>query len=145
MNWSFIKKRELSIDLLRFWGLSLIILAHVQPPELLFQLRSFDVPLMLFVSGLAFSGRNPDFSRSFFWNRIKRLLIPVYIFLTIYFILVFSAKALGINFGVTSHMVVDSYMLMEGIGFVWVIRVFLLVGLLTPILLLADIKLNYNW
>lgn len=43
-------QRNNCIDLLRFWGLSLIILAHVNPPGILFHIRCFDVPLMLFVS-----------------------------------------------------------------------------------------------
>ena len=32
-----VKERDESIDLLRFVGLSLIILAHVSPPEVLFR------------------------------------------------------------------------------------------------------------
>ncbi len=139
---SFVKSREISIDLLRFFGLSLIILAHVQPPELLFQIRAFDVPLMLFVSGLAFSGRKPDFSSSFFWKRFKRLVVPVYIFLTIYFAFVYIARMFGVDFGVRLKHVIGSYLLMDGIGFVWVIRVFLIVGLFTPFLLAFDNKIK---
>lgn len=140
---NFVKSRDASIDLLRFLGLSLIILAHVRPPELLFQLRAFDVPLMLFVSGLAFSGREPDFSVRFFCKRIKRLVVPVYIFLTIYFLGVFLARQIGVDFGVRIHHVVGSYLLMDGIGFVWVIRIFLIVGILTPFLLMLN-KVTHN-
>lgn len=135
---SFVKPRDISIDLLRFLGLSLIILAHVNPPELLFQVRAFDVPLMLFISGLAFSNKNPDFSRFFFVNRFKRLVIPVYIFLTAYFVAVFLARLVNIDFGVRIHHVIGSYLLMDGIGYVWVIRVFLIIGLLLPFLLLFE-------
>lgn len=134
---AFIKSRNQSIDLLRFVGLSLIILAHVQPPELLFQLRVFDVPLMLFVSGLAFSGRKPDFSARFFAKRAERLVIPVYIFLTVYFIGVFIARIAGIDFGVRSHHIIGSYLLMDGIGFVWIIMI---IGILTPLLLALDVR-----
>lgn len=139
---SFINSREVSIDLLRFLGLSLIILAHVQPPELLFQIRAFDVPLMLFVSGLAFSGRQPDFSGKFFWKRLKRLVVPVYIFLTAYFICVYIARMFGVDFGVRHQHIIGSYLLMDGIGYVWVIRVFLLVGVLTPFFLAFDKKIQ---
>lgn len=139
---SFVKSRDISIDLLRFFGLSLIILAHVNPPELEFQLRTFDVPLMLFVSGLAFSDKKPDFSASFFFKRLKRLVIPVYIFLTAYFCLVFIAKHANIDLGVRWHHVVGSYLLMDGIGYVWVIRVFLIVGLLTPLFLFFEDKIK---
>lgn len=144
----FIKSRNTTIDLLRFIGLSLIILAHVKPTvqssELLFQLRIFDVPLMLFISGLAYSGRKADFSAQFFIKRIKRLVIPVYIFLTAYFIAVFIARLAGIDFGVRVNHVVGSYLLMEGIGYVWVIRVFLIISMLTPCFLLLDRKIRSN-
>lgn len=49
--------RDPAVDLLRFIGISMIFLAHIGPPAALFQLRSFDVPLMIFVSGLSYSGR----------------------------------------------------------------------------------------
>lgn len=139
---SFVKSRDVSIDLLRFFGLSLIILAHVNPPELLFQLRTFDVPLMLFVSGLAFSNKIPDFSTSFFIKRLKRLVFPVYIFLTTYFCLVYIAKLATIDLGVRMHHIIGSYLLMDGIGYVWVIRVFLIIGLLTPFLLWFEDKVK---
>ena len=48
-------QRDLYIDFLRFIGISLIILAHVEAPSGITQFRSFDVPLMVFVSGLSFS------------------------------------------------------------------------------------------
>ena len=46
--------REDRIDFLRFIGLSMVIFAHVGPPKLLFQLRNFDVPLLVIISGMAF-------------------------------------------------------------------------------------------
>lgn len=52
------KQRDSSVDIMRAIGLLCVILAHINPPSLLLQIRSFDVPLMLFVSGLVYSGRN---------------------------------------------------------------------------------------
>jgi len=46
--------RVVQIDILRFIGLSLIVFAHVKPPTILFEIRSFDVPLMLFISGMSY-------------------------------------------------------------------------------------------
>ncbi|SFK21637.1 hypothetical protein SAMN04488079_106193 [Methylophaga sulfidovorans] len=46
--------RDHRIDLLRFIGLSMIIFAHVGPPSILFQLRNFDVPLMVLISGMSY-------------------------------------------------------------------------------------------
>lgn len=131
--------RNGSIDLLRFIGLSLIILAHVAPPFVLFNLRCFDVPMMLFVSGLAYSNHKADFSPSFFVRRVLRLLVPVYIFLTAYFLLVIILRqAVGVDFGIRWKHIAESYLLLDGIGFVWIIRIFLLIGLLTPVLMTIE-------
>lgn len=81
-------KRDISIDLLRFVGLSCIIFAHINAPFVLNQLRCFDVPLMLFVSGLTCFGKSiPDYFY-YMLNRAKRLLIPTWSFLFIWFVAV---------------------------------------------------------
>ena len=49
--------RDKYIDFLRFVGLAMIVLAHVKAPFTIHQIRCFDVPLMLFVSGLAYGNK----------------------------------------------------------------------------------------
>lgn len=106
------KERDVSIDFLRFLGLSLIILAHVSPSNFILQIRTFDVPLMFFVSGLAYSGRKIDFSKSFYYHRIKRLLIPVYIFITCYYSIALIINLL-LSTNIESYIndIIDSYLL----------------------------------
>lgn len=134
------------IDAMRFVGLSLIVLAHVSPPDVLFHLRSYDVPMMLFVSGLAYSGRATSYSWQFLKKRFLRLVVPVYVFLTFYFALTLGlCGAIGIDFGIRSEHVWGSYLLMEGFGYVWVIRVFLLVALLTPVLQWIENEVRQSW
>lgn len=138
--------RSPTIDLMRFIGLTLIVLAHISPPETIFQIRTFDVPLMIFISGMAYSGRRPDFSPSFFIKRLKRLVLPVYIFLTVYFAAVFIIKALtGFDFGIQRHHIIGSYLLQDGIGFVWIIRVFLMIALMTPVFILIDKLIRHTF
>jgi len=73
--------RNERIDFLRFLGLCMIILAHVDPSDGLFQLRNFDVPLMVLISGVSFglSYKGEPYG-SYVWKRVKRLLLPVWIF-----------------------------------------------------------------
>lgn len=138
-----VTRRDKSIDMLRFIGLSLIILAHVYPPYWLLNLRCFDVPMMIFVSGLAYAGRKSDFSIGFFAHRFSRLVFPVWIFLSAYFVLTFMLKQFGgIDFGIRRHHVIGSFLLQDGIGYVWIIRVFLMIGIMTPLLLAVDRKVN---
>lgn len=124
--------RDHNIDLLRFVGLSLIILAHVTPPSIVLNLRCFDVPLMVFVSGLTCYKKEIHFSWNYLSHRFARLVFPVWIFLTVYFLMIYAAKFVGLDFGLTFKQVYESYLLMDGIGFVWIIRVLLLIAMVTP-------------
>lgn len=126
--------RDEKIDILRFIGLAMIILAHTNPSPLIAQLRNFDVPLMVLVSGASFalSYRYEAFT-SYLWKRVKRLVFPTWIFLTVYFAVIFAT-----NFPIVApniKTVIGSYILLSGIGYVWIIRVFLLVALVSPSIL----------
>ena len=120
--------RTIKYDILRTIGLLAIILAHVNPPDLLFQIRNFDVPLMVFVSGAVY-GLFPAKEKNYFvylFRRVGRLLLPTWILLSFYFFL----------FPVSVENMISSYVLLDGIGYVWVIRVFILTALLMPLLFL---------
>lgn len=134
-------KREPAIDILRFIGLTLIILAHVQCPyETLIQIRLFDVPLMLFVSGLSYGCRSIDNCWDFYRKRIKRLIIPVWFFIPIYFIpLVILRKTGFLNGGISWERFFSSFVFWkDSIGYIWIFKVFLIVMFATPFL----VKLN---
>ena len=131
--------RNHNIDFLRFVGLSMIILAHVHPPEVLFQLRNFDVPLMVLISGMSFGLAYKGESYSeYVWKRIKRLALPVWIFLSMYFVIFYPQN--HINY----HMIISSYLLIGGIGYVWIIRVFLMVALLAPFIYIFHNKTKHD-
>lgn len=134
-----------SIDILKFIGLSLIILAHVNPPYLLAQIRCFDVPLMLFVSGLAYSNKSIDNYWRFILPRCKRLVIPIFLFLSVYFVMEVLLKKIGVLESSTSILTIFcSYAMMntKAIPFVWIIRVFLLIMIFTPPLISFSTKIS---
>ena len=110
-------------------------MAHICPPPIVLNARTFDVPLMIFVSGMTFYGKNISYSWSYLYHRFARLVFPVWIFLTIYFTPILCLKFFGIDLGLNFRHVWGSYVLLDGIGYVWIIRVFLLIALITPILL----------
>lgn len=126
--------RDLRIDFLRFLGLSLVIIAHVQAPFTLTQIRSFDVPLMVFVSGLTASMKPITNYGQFIWKRTKRLVIPVWLYLIVYLTVFYIAQSFLLpEKYLTGRMIGRSFLLLdESIGYVWIIRVFLLMMLITP-------------
>ena len=74
--------RDFRIDFLRWIGLTLIVLAHVKAPFGVTQLRSFDVPLMVFVSGLCFKTPKGNI-----WSYLQK--IPTFILSSHSYILMF--------------------------------------------------------
>lgn len=126
--------RDLQIDFLRFLGLSLVIVAHIQAPFTFTQIRSFDVPLMVFVSGLTASGKYISNYWQYMWKRTKRLIVPVWLFLAFYLTAFYMAQSFVLPEPyLTGRMIGRSFLLLdESIGYVWIIRVFLLIMIVTP-------------
>ncbi len=133
--------RDTSIDILRFIALSGIILVHVGPGRFLSQLRSFDVPLMVFLSGISYylsSQKGNTLSyMGYCMKRFKRLILPVWIFLVIYFLLyTIATKELP------SFNQVASYFTLTTDWYVWIIRVFFIVALFAPLVASAFHRIN---
>jgi peptidoglycan/LPS O-acetylase OafA/YrhL len=125
------------IDFLKFIGLTGIIIAHIGSPNWLLMLRSFDVPLMVIISSILgeksyrkYSGKRVFSAKDYFISRIKRLVIPTWIFLTFYFLLMFLAS--GNHYSLKYY--IASYCLTRyGIGYVWIILIYLYTALLLPV------------
>lgn len=147
MEW--VQKREPAIDLMRFIGLLMIVLAHLNLPaeNVFFQIRTFDVPMMVFVSGLSYSGRAPGLYPAFVWKRTKRLLIPLYLFLTVFFLVHWACAALGWSAPIPPEKIWGSLILRlnPSINFVWIFRVFLIVMLITPPLVAIERRISKWW
>ena len=131
--------RNIKLDTLRFIGLLLIILAHTNPPAILFQLRNFDVPLMVIVSGAVFgisSVKHKLPYKNYLQKRVLRLLFPTWLFLSFFFILTYALSLIsGYHYPFSNEKILLSYTLISGIGYVWIIRVFLLVASIAPLIL----------
>ncbi|MCM1140744.1 MAG: acyltransferase [Muribaculum sp.] len=138
-----LSQREPYIDFLRSLGLILLIGVHVNAPEWYVPLRSFDVPLMVFVSALCYKSLGGGYLQ-YFVKRFKRIYIPVFVFLTLFS---FSLSVCYLVDG-KSHFsisqIVGSYLLLNSpsIGYVWIMRVFLMMALLLPLLDWLNSRLN---
>lgn len=139
-------KREKKYDILKSIGIFCIILAHVNPPSILFQLRNFDVVLMMMISASLFFNKYNDYFNVreyivYIKKRFKRLVIPTWIFLTFYFFIIYiiDRNYLSLN------KLLSTYTLHGGIGYVWIIRIYLIETVLLPFIyyLIKRIKLKY--
>ena len=128
------RERKTYIDFLKVIGLSGIILAHVNSPGVIMMARSFDVPLMVILSAiLAADGlQNSKLSLTdacrYLSKRIKRLVIPTWVFLTFFFLL----KAMCGEVNKLSYYVYSFLLTRYGIGYVWIVLIYIYCALLTP-------------
>lgn len=126
--------RNSRIDFLRAIGLLMIVAAHLSPPALIHQLRNFDVPLMVLISGASFqiSFRDEGSYTEYLLKRLRRLVLPVWAFLTVYFgscALIYPEHPMLSAVNIGNH-----YLLSSQVSYVWIIRVFLIVALAAPFL-----------
>jgi fucose 4-O-acetylase-like acetyltransferase len=126
------KKRFFDLDILKAIGILAVILAHVISKDtFIFQIRNFDVPLMVFVSGIlfAYTFKAYESGIAYVFKRIFRLLIPTWIFAIFFFTifsLIYLLMAQQSPFGLKeffSTILLQHYPAQIG---AWVIRVFLL-------------------
>jgi peptidoglycan/LPS O-acetylase OafA/YrhL len=113
------------------------MIAHASPPGWLFQLRNFGTPLLVVGSGLTyaliFSSRSIDI-KTFYSRRLKRLIIPVWIFLSFFFLFYIGVSEVsGKEYPFGRNQILGSYLFMGGIGFVWVFKIYLMLSLITPL------------
>lgn len=132
-----IKQRNVTIDYVRSICMLCIILAHVNPPELLHQLRSFDVVGLVLISSMCMkpvAGSKPYLN--LLKRRVKRLLVPTYVSITIVLVGTYVlCRILQINYIYRLSDILSSYLLIEGIGYVWIVRLFFLIAVASPLLI----------
>lgn len=130
--------RDFKIDFLRALAIMLIIMAHIKTSKdtgIIFQLRSFDVPLMCMLVGmtsyLSFNKKGEKYGK-YLMKRFKRLIIPMWIFVSLYLGFSLLNKILfDVSFpSITS--IVTSYIPIWGIGYIWIIRVYFTIAIVVP-------------
>jgi fucose 4-O-acetylase-like acetyltransferase len=132
-------KRDLTFDILKTIGILCVILAHILTGGIIFQLRNFDVPLLVLVSGSLFyySMKKKKYKCvDYVINRIKRLVLPTWLFLILFFICFSTNNMLRMN-----NMLM-SFFLWDNGGLSWIIRVFVLVSFLAVALFYLDKRLG---
>lgn len=136
--------RYIYIDFLRALGLILLIGVHVASPQWYVVFRSFDVPLMVFVSALCYSVADSNKNtwsfcreyKNYVLKRIKRICFPVWIFLTIFFGIFFIYSIINDQNFFRYSQIAGSYLLLNSpsIGYVWIMRVLIMMAIIIPAL-----------
>jgi len=140
--------RDTRIDILRAIAIIAIIIAHSGVNPLVAQIRNFDVILMTLLLGLSFrmsiKKKKIDYI-DYVKKRFKRLIIPTWLFLTFFFLLYYVIKLIrGDQYYFNMRVIIGSYTLLDGIGYIWIMRVFFIVALVNPLLIAVSNKIKNN-
>lgn len=137
-------QRDRTIDYLRVIGTLLIILAHVSPPRLIGDIRTFDVTLLVFISGMSLKFSRYDGYAHYMLKRIKKLFVPTYVTITIILCMLALYSIKSQNFSLSWKYVLNSYLLIDSnsVGFVWIVKVYFFTALLTPMIIEVERKTN---
>lgn len=131
--------RDLRFDYLKVIGLLCVLLAHTEPGDFIDQIRNFDVPLMVMVSGALFSysSQTKRYSlKAYVRQRFWRLMAPVWVFFSFFFSFAYLESWMSDRaFPYDWTEILETFSTIDGIGYVWVVRVFLLIAILSPGLL----------
>ena len=136
-------KRDGRIDNLKCLAILSVIWAHTSIPSLVMHYRTYDVVLLFLLSGMSLflsrqhsssAGKEKESLGSYIWVRIRKLLLPAYAVITVSY---FTIVVLCFLFHQEQLFPLQKYLLAilltnRGLGFVWIIKIFLLAALLSP-------------
>lgn len=131
---SIIRTRDLAIDICRIIGTLLVMLAHAGIPTAVSEIRSFDVVLLVIISGICYND-GKDYIK-YLWRRVKKLIFPTWGLLVILFLCTCVAcLVIGRPQVYTASQIWKSFLFAEGgIGYIWIVRVYLAIAIINPFL-----------
>lgn len=152
---SKMRERNNTIDLLRVIGTFLVILAHMSVPKTLNNIRSFDVCMLVMISGMSYilssSRKN---CLEYLVSRCKRLVVPAYIAASIIFVsCLLLCLLVKREYPYSYQQILETYLFIGGrsggIGYFWIVRIYLIVAVFSPwlqrlsVLIKSDLKYSF--
>jgi len=113
-----------------------VVLAHTNPPDWLFNIRVFDVCMLVFASGLTLKYHGNSWKEYLLYlvKRFKRLVVPTWIFLLVYFGFSYFMSLNNDQWDYTLLDYVRSFTFTGGIDYIWIIRVYFLMAVVSPLI-----------
>ena len=140
--------RDHRVDWIRAICSLSVILAHVGAPFAINQIRTFDVVSLVFISGVSLAYSKKKKYGEYIWQRIKKLLFPTYIVIAFVFLLSYMAcSVLHIKQLYSKSQIIRSFLFLNNgsMGYVWIVRIYLCIAVLSPLLKFVAQKLDSRW
>ena len=131
-----IVNRDLRVDVLKAVSILIIILAHAKPPSWLFNVRIFDVVLLVFVSGLTLKWHGESLKEYLIYirKRFFRLVVPAWEFVVIFYAFSFLMSFANPRWNFKFWDCLNSFAFVGGFGYLWIIRVYFGLALVSPLI-----------
>ena len=142
-------KRNEKLDFLKAIALLFIMLAHTHNlPILISQIRSFDVVLLVMISAVLSSNKQVHFKNytRYIGKRVLRIILPTWAFLSIFFSGIYLYTTLFNKvFPFSSEIIFESYMFLQGIGYLWIMWVYIFIAITGPLIFYIQSKIKFNY
>ena len=127
------KTRYYYVDIVKFIAIICLFLAHVDTPKILKEIRGFDVVTMVILSGILAEKSYLSSENTFKYiiKRVKRLVIPTWIFLVGFYICMFLVGKLP-----RYEEIFKAFFFQRDsgiVGYVWIIWIYILCSFVVPI------------
>lgn len=141
--------RNYKIDWLRTIGTLSVILAHMNIPTIISHIRTFDVVMLVWISGFSYAlsyGNKKISYGQYLLKRFKKLIIPTWILITAVFTCSFFAcLCVGREQLYSVPKMLFSYLFDErGIGYIWIAKVYFLIAAVSFFLYKINEKIRDN-
>lgn len=122
----------------------MVMLAHATPPQIVYEIRSFDVVMLVLISGMSMVQGKPQRYSLYLKQRAKKLIVPTYCIIVFVLVALLTGSLLTNSFSISVDYVLNSLLLINGnsIGFVWIAKVYILIALLKPALVWVNRKIE---
>ena len=139
------KRRILWADYLRCLCILLIIASHVLGTDEIWKqlLFGFNVPCLVILSGYLSVESSGSSLKQYYWKRAKRLLFPTWVFFAVYFILI-GIVSIDSSYPYSLTQIVKTFLFMDGIGYTWILAIFVMIAIFTPIYKVMVNKIERN-
>lgn len=141
--------RNSKIDFLRALALIGIFIAHSGPSNMFFQLRNFDVVLMVILLGYTLSFNKSDNYIKYIKKRFFKLILSTWVFTFIFFGIFFIVSLIKEDeYYFEFNQILGSFLIfnnMNTIGYIWIMRVFFLIAILSPFLNFINKKIKSEY
>ncbi|MBU9711168.1 acyltransferase family protein [Evansella tamaricis] len=144
-------ENDRTVDILRVIAIISIMITHSNPNTSINQIVAYDITLMVLLIGVSFYLYYQEKRIHYMYyikNQFNKIVIPTWIFLTIFFILFYIISLIMNDSYYFNNLdwihFIFVYLMVGNIEYIWIVKVFFLVSIFSPLLFSLSNKIKSN-